>query len=88
MAGEKKIPMRQCLGCRELKPKNELARIVRTPEGGIILDVSHKANGRGAYFCPDRKCLEAAFKKKAAERALGCPIPEEIRQMLLDGLEA
>ena len=87
MAVEKKIPMRQCLGCREMKPKAELARIVRTPEGQILLDVSHKANGRGAYLCPDRKCLEAAFKRKAVERALGCAVPDDVKESLLNGPE-
>ena len=87
MTAEKKIPMRQCLGCREMRPKRELARIVRTPEGSIVLDLTGKENGRGAYFCPDRKCLEAAFKRKAPERALGCTVPDDIKAALLAGME-
>ena len=67
---QKKIPMRQCLGCREQKPKKELIRVVRSPEGEISLDFRGKANGRGAYVCPDPACLKKAIKAKALERAL------------------
>ena len=83
----KKIPMRQCLGCREMKPKRELARIVRTPEGQIVIDRTGKVNGRGAYFCPKKECLEAAVKRRAPERALGCALPDHLMETLLDGLE-
>ena len=55
---QKKIPMRQCLGCREMKPKRELIRVVRSPEGEISLDFKGKAPGRGAYICPDAECLK------------------------------
>ena len=74
----KKIPMRQCLGCREMKQKRELIRVVRSPEGEISLDFRGKKPGRGAYVCPDEKCLKAAIKSKALERALETPIPEDI----------
>lgn len=87
MAVEKKIPMRQCLGCREMKPKAELTRVVRTPEGDIILDSSRKANGRGAYLCRDPHCLETAIKRKALEHSLGCAVPAEVRQALLAEME-
>ena len=73
---QKKIPMRQCLGCREQKPKKELIRVVRSPEGAISLDFRGKANGRGAYVCPDPACLKKAIKAKAMERAPDTAIRE------------
>ena len=85
---QKKIPMRQCLGCREQKPKKELIRVVRSPEGEISLDFRGKANGRGAYICPDPACLKKAVKQKALERALQTPIPEEIYAQLTAQMEA
>ena len=56
----KKIPMRQCVGCREMKPKRELIRVIRTSEDEILIDATGKKNGRGAYICPNRECLEKA----------------------------
>ena len=88
MAVEKRIPLRQCLGCREMKPKAELVRVIRTPEGEITLDGTGKANGRGAYVCRSRSCLDIALKKKSIDRALGSPVPEEIRNRLLEEMEA
>ena len=85
---EKKIPMRQCLGCREMKPKKELIRVVRSPEGNISLDFKGKASGRGAYVCPDARCLKKAIKAKALERAFSTQIPEEIYQALEKEMEA
>ena len=85
---QKKIPMRQCLGCREQKPKRELIRVVRSPEGDISLDFRGKANGRGAYICPDPACLKKAIKAKALERALQTAIPEEIYALLTAQMEA
>lgn len=75
---QKKIPMRQCLGCREMKPKKELIRVVRSPEGKISLDFKGKANGRGAYLCPDEACLKKAVKARAIERAFSAQIPQEV----------
>lgn len=75
---QKKIPMRQCLGCREMKPKKELIRVVRSPEGQIFLDFKGKANGRGAYICPDQVCLKKAVKARAIERAFSAQIPKEV----------
>ena len=80
----KKIPVRQCLGCNEHKPKVELIRVVRDPEGGISLDTRGKKSGRGAYICHNVKCLNKARKSKRIERALECEIPEEI----YDAMEA
>lgn len=84
----KKIPMRQCLGCREMKPKRELIRVVRSPEGEISLDFNGKANGRGAYICPNRDCLKKAAKGKALERAFSAPVPQEIYDRLSGEMEA
>jgi len=85
---EKKIPMRQCLGCREMKPKRELIRVVRSPEGNISLDFKGKASGRGAYVCPDAQCLKKAIKAKALERAFSTQIPAEIYEALEKEMEA
>ena len=67
---QKKIPMRMCVGCREMKPKKELIRVVRPPEGSVMLDRTGKAAGRGAYVCPSSACLEKARKAKTLERTL------------------
>ena len=83
----KKIPMRQCLGCREMKPKKELIRVVRSPEGEISLDFRGKANGRGAYLCPNPECLKKAVKARALERALEVPIPPEVYESLQQEME-
>lgn len=85
---EKKIPMRQCLGCREMKPKKELIRVVRSPEGNISLDFKGKASGRGAYVCPSSQCLKKAIKAKALERAFSMQIPQEIYEALEREMEA
>ncbi|MBR5571756.1 MAG: YlxR family protein [Oscillospiraceae bacterium] len=84
---QKKIPMRQCLGCREMKPKRELIRVVRSPEGGISLDFKGKAPGRGAYLCHDKACLQRAIKSKALERAFSTAIPEEVYAGLTEQME-
>jgi len=85
---QKKIPMRQCLGCREMKPKKELIRVVRSPEGEITLDFRGKANGRGAYLCPDSACLKKAIKARALERAFSAQIPAEVYEALERQMEA
>ena len=74
----KKIPMRQCVGCREMKPKKELIRVVRSPEGQVSLDFRGKLPGRGAYVCPNPACLAKTKKSKALERAFSAPLPEEV----------
>ena len=84
---QKKIPMRQCVGCREMKSKKELIRVVKSPEGAISLDFRGKAPGRGAYLCPDPACLKRAVKSKALERAFEIPIPQEIYDNLLEKME-
>lgn len=85
---QKKIPMRQCLGCREMKPKRELIRIVRSPEGVIALDFKGKAQGRGAYICPNAACLKRAIKARALEHAFSAQIPPEVYDKLNEEMEA
>ncbi len=79
---QKKIPLRQCLGCREMKPKRELVRVVRAPDGAVSLDFKGKSPGRGAYVCPNEECLKKAVKSRALERALEAQIPEDIYEGL------
>ena len=78
----KKIPMRMCVGCREMKPKRELLRIVRSPEGEIALDPGGKKSGRGAYVCHQESCLMRAIKQKQLERALESQIAPEVTEQL------
>lgn len=87
MPQPKKIPMRQCIGCRTQRPKKELIRVVRSPEGEISLDFKGKANGRGAYLCPDPACLKKAVKAKALSRALDCEIPQQVYDALGEQME-
>ena len=84
---QKKIPMRQCLGCREMKPKRELIRVVRSPEGGVSLAFRGKAQGRGAYICPKAECLKKAMKARALERAFSAQIPDEVYEKLQAEME-
>lgn len=87
MAQTKKIPQRQCVGCREMKAKRDLLRIVRSPEGEISLDYKGKAPGRGAYICQDAACLKRAAKSRALDRALNVSIPEAVYDQLAQQLE-
>ena len=84
---QKKIPQRQCMGCRERREKRELIRVVRAPDGGVSLDFRGKAPGRGAYICPQMECLKKAIRSKALERSLEVPIPEEIYARLEKEME-
>ena len=79
----KKIPQRQCVGCRMMKNKKELIRILKTDEG-IIIDDTGKKNGRGAYICPESECLQKAIKCKGLERSFKMPIPKDVYEMLMD----
>lgn len=87
----KKIPMRQCVGCREMKPKKEMLRVIKTtPEEGdleILLDATGKKNGRGAYLCRNSECLQAAIKSRGLERSLKMPIPADVYEMLTKEME-
>lgn len=78
MAVQKKIPMRQCLGCKELKPKKELIRVVKNSEGEVSLDLTGKKPGKGAYICKDVECFKKARKQKSFERSLAIQIPAEV----------
>ena len=84
---QKKIPQRQCMGCRERKPKRELIRIVRGTDGTVSVDFGGKMNGRGAYICHDPQCLKKAIKSKALERAFSTQIPPEIYDKLNEQME-
>ena len=77
MLKPKKIPRRQCVGCREMKEKRALVRVVKSPEGAVSLDFGGKKPGRGAYVCPDPECLKKARKSRALERAFSAAIPPE-----------
>ena len=79
---QKKIPQRQCMGCRERKEKKALIRVVRGTDGQISVDLTGKLNGRGAYLCPDVACLQKARKAKSLDRSLDTPIPEEVYDRL------
>jgi len=83
----KKIPIRQCMGCREQKAKNELLRVVRAPDGTVSLDFRGKASGRGAYICRSADCLRRAVKSRALERSLETAIPDEVYLRLQQQME-
>ena len=85
---QKKIPQRQCMGCRERKPKKEMIRVVRCTDGSVNLDFGGKMNGRGAYVCPDPECLKKALRSKALDRSLEVTIPEEVILRLEKEMEA
>lgn len=78
----KKIPMRQCVGCGEMKSKKEMMRVLKTPEGPIVLDVTGRKNGRGAYLCKNLDCLKKARKNKGLERSFKMSIPEVVYDSL------
>ena len=78
----KKVPMRQCVGCGEMKSKKELIRVIKTPEEEIVLDATGRKNGRGAYICASMECLKTAMKRKGLERSLKVAIPAEVYDSL------
>ena len=84
---QKKIPQRQCMGCRERKAKRDMIRVVRGTDGKVSLDFSGKANGRGAYICPDMECLKKARKAKALDRSLEVTIPDTVYERLEKEME-
>lgn len=85
---QKKIPLRQCLGCRVMKPKGELIRVVRSPQGDICLDFKGKQPGRGAYVCQNVDCIKRARKMRALERAFSASIPDQVYEELERQMEA
>ena len=84
---QKKIPQRQCMGCRERKAKRDMIRVVRMTDGNVSLDFSGKLNGRGAYICPNPECLKKAQKTKSLDRSLEVPIPEAVYERLAQEME-
>ena len=91
MAGTRKIPLRKCVGCGEMKPKKELIRVLRTEDGEFVLDISGKKNGRGAYICNSKECFGKEVKSKGLERSFKQAIPAEVYERLekeMDEIEA
>lgn len=84
---QRKIPLRKCTGCQEMKSKKELIRVVRNDEGEISLDRTGKKAGRGAYICPNPECLTKAQKSKGLERSFKTAVPKEVYEQLLAELE-
>ncbi len=83
----KKIPARLCTGCGEMKPKKELVRVVKPKDGEIDLDLTGRANGRGAYICRSLSCLQAARKARRFEKAFSCKIPDEVYERMEEALK-
>jgi hypothetical protein len=84
----KRIPLRKCVGCGEMKEKKELIRVIKTPEDEITLDSTGKKNGRGAYICANIRCFEAARKSRGLERSLKTAIPDEVYENLKKEMSA
>lgn len=84
----KKIPLRQCIGCGEMKPKKEMIRVIKTPEDAIMIDATGKKNGRGAYICPSGECLKKAIKSKGLERSFKMSIPKDVYDQLTKEMES
>ncbi|MCI8725383.1 MAG: YlxR family protein [Hungatella sp.] len=83
----KKVPLRQCIGCGEMKGKKEMIRILKTEAEGVVLDATGRKNGRGAYVCPNRECFQKAVKSRGLERAFKMPISKEIYESLEKEME-
>ena len=83
----KKVPLRQCIGCQEMKSKKELIRVIKTAEDEIMLDATGRKNGRGAYLCPSMECLKKAVKGKGLERSFKMAIPKEVYETLEKEME-
>ena len=84
----KKVPLRKCMGCGEMKAKKELVRVVKSPEGEVSLDLTGRKPGRGAYVCPRVACLRLARKARRLEKAFSCPIPAEVYDRMEEEFEA
>ena len=87
MGVNKKVPMRKCVGCQEMKSKKEMIRVIRTSEGEFLLDATGRKNGRGAYLCPNGDCLAKAVKNKGLERSFKQAIPKEVYEALEKEME-
>lgn len=88
VSNNKKIPMRQCIGCGQMKEKSEMIRVLKTTDGNIILDITGKKNGRGAYFCNQKVCFQKAQKIKGLERSLKMGISKDVYESLEREFEA
>ena len=86
-AAVRKVPMRHCTGCQEMKNKKEMIRVLKTSEGEILLDATGKKNGRGAYLCRSMDCLEKAIRSRGLERSLKVKIPDEVYETLKEELK-
>ncbi len=84
----KKLPLRMCLGCNEMKPKKELIRVVKSPEGDISLDFTGKKSGRGAYICHNAECLRLARKARRFEKSFSCKIEESVYEVMENELRS
>ena len=87
MSNNKKIPMRKCVGCQEMKSKKEMIRVIKTAEGEILLDATGRKNGRGAYLCPSMECFKKAVKGRGLERSFKMAIPREVYETLEKEME-
>ena len=87
MQQKKKIPLRKCTGCGEMKPKKELVRVVKTPEDEVLMDLTGRVNGRGAYICPNAQCLKIARKSKRIEKSFQMQIPDEVYDKMEEELK-
>ena len=87
MQQKKKIPLRKCTGCGEMKPKKELVRVVKTPDDQVLIDLTGRVNGRGAYICPNAQCLKIARKSKRIERSFQMQIPDEVYDKMEEELK-
>lgn len=88
MGQVRKIPVRQCIGCQEMKNKKDMIRILKTPEDEIVIDTTGKRNGRGAYICPSKECFRKAAKSRGIERSLKVSIPKEVYENLEKEIES
>lgn len=86
MGNTKKVPLRKCVGCGEMKAKKEMVRVIKTPENEILIDMTGKKNGRGAYICSSQQCLLKAFKGRGLEKSLKQQVPKEIYESLKEEL--
>ena len=87
MGQVKKVPMRKCNGCQEMKNKKEMMRVLKTPEGEIVIDLTGRKNGRGAYLCFSKECLEKSMKNKGLERSLKTTIPASVYEKLKEEID-
>lgn len=83
----KKIPLRQCIGCGQMKSKKEMIRVLKTAEGEILIDATGRKNGRGAYICPSKECLKKAVKSRGLDRSFKIAIPKEVYETLEKEME-